>query len=178
MSDETTPAGQSRTTSDSGLLGIYLNDHLAGATSGVRLAYRLARSHRGPGAGQPLLRLADEIARDREELLAIMADLDVPVRQYKVKLAAALEWVGRAKLNGRILTRSPLSSVDELEALRLGVEGKRSGWRSLREIAKHDDRVDADRLWQLEDRARQQADTLEQMRVETVAAVFTRRPSK
>ena len=29
------------------LLGVYLNDHLAGATAGSELAKRMARSHRG-----------------------------------------------------------------------------------------------------------------------------------
>src|SRR6266516_2436775 len=33
------------------LLGIYLNDHLAGATGGPELARRVAASHRGPRVG-------------------------------------------------------------------------------------------------------------------------------
>ena len=56
------PAGTS-------LLGIYLNDHLAGATAGTELARRMARSHRGQEESGPLNRLAAEIAQDRSALL-------------------------------------------------------------------------------------------------------------
>ena len=31
---------------EASMLGIYLNDHLAGATAGTELAHRTARSHR------------------------------------------------------------------------------------------------------------------------------------
>jgi hypothetical protein len=39
---------------------------------------------------------------------------------------------GRLKLNGRILRRSPLSRVVELEALVVGVRGKEALWTALR----------------------------------------------
>jgi hypothetical protein len=41
------------------------------------------------------------------------------------------EKAARLKLNGHLLARSPLSSLEELEMLRLGVEGKAAGWRTL-----------------------------------------------
>jgi hypothetical protein len=41
------------------------------------------------------------------------------------------ERVGRLKSNGRIVRRSPLSSLLELEMLRLAVEGKAACWRTL-----------------------------------------------
>src|SRR5688572_24679944 len=83
------------------LLGIYLNDHLAGSTGGLELARRTAGAHRGTAAGTTLTRLAKEIQEDREALLAIMAALEVPVRQYKVAAAWAAEKVCRPKLTGR-----------------------------------------------------------------------------
>jgi hypothetical protein len=73
-----------------GLLGIYLNDHLAGATGGLELARRVARSHRGPGAGAAVQRLAAEVAQDRAVLEDIMDALGIPVRAYKVCAA----WIG------------------------------------------------------------------------------------
>jgi hypothetical protein len=39
--------------------------------------------------------------------------------------------------------RSPLSDLEELELLRLGVEGKAAGWRTLRTQADTDARLDA-----------------------------------
>lgn len=81
-----------------GMLGIYLNDHLAGATAGSELAHRMARSHRGREDGGPLSRLAVEIAKDRWALLNIMDSLDVTVRAYKVGAAWIGEKAGRLKL--------------------------------------------------------------------------------
>ncbi len=136
-----------------GLLGIYLNDHLAGATGGVELARRVAAARRGEEAGDALLRFAADVAADRAALLDIMAALDVPVRAYKVYAGWIGEKAGRLKLNGRLLARSPLSSLEELELMRLGVTGKAAGWRTLRLLADADPRLDRDRLDELIARA-------------------------
>jgi hypothetical protein len=149
-------------------LGIYLNDHLAGAVAGTGLAKRLAAEE----DGEVLPRLAAEIDEDRETLLELMATLDVPVRRYKTWGAWAGEKVTRLKLNGHLLSRSPLSRVIELEAMRLGVEGKAAGWRTLRARAETDSRLDATRIDGLIDRARRQIEELEQLRVTAAAEVF------
>ena len=157
------------TARDSGLsevsmLGIYLNDHLAGATAGTELAHRTARSHRDGKNGGTLRRLAAEIAQDRAALLGIMAALGIKVRRYKTVAA----WAGEKawpKFNGRLFARSPLSNLEELEMLRLGVEGKAAGWRTLRTLAETDTRLDPGRLDELISRARRQADLLEDLRI-------------
>ena len=153
------------------LLGIYLNDHLAGATGGVELARRVAGSHGGDQAGT-LRRFAAEVAEDRAALLEFMAALEVPVCAYKVWAAWAGEKAARLKLNGHLLSRSPLSSLEELEMMRLGVEGKASGWRTLRNLAQTDTRLQAGRLDELIARARRQADLLEELRVRAVGQVI------
>lgn len=154
------------------LLGIYLNDHLAGAVAGTNLARRLAAAERGWTGGDVLARLADEIDEDRRTLLEIMSSLDVPVRQYKVIAAAAAERISRLKLNGHLISRSPLSRVIELEAMRLGVEGKGCGWRTLRTAAETDTRLDAAQLDSLITRAQRQIDQLERLRVRAAAEAF------
>jgi hypothetical protein len=154
------------------LLGIYLNDHLAGATGGTMLAHRVARSHGAPAADSTLQRLATEVAQDRAALLEIMAALSIPVRAYKVYAALIGEKAARVKLNGYLLARSPLSSLTELEMLRLGVEGKAAGWRTLRVLAETDDRLDPGRLDELISRARRQADLLEELRVRAAEQVI------
>ena len=65
------------------LLGIYLNDHLAGATGGTLLARRMAASGRYQSDDGTLWRLAEDIARDRATLLDLLAALSIPVRGYK-----------------------------------------------------------------------------------------------
>jgi hypothetical protein len=153
-------------------LGIYLNDHLAGATAGAELAKRIARAHRDQA--ERLSRLAAEVAADRAALTDMMAALGIPVRAYKVAAAWAGEKAGRLKLNGHLFTRSPLSFLEELEIMRLGVEGKAAGWRTLRTVAETDSRLEAARLDELIARARRQSDELESLRVEAAAAVTSK----
>jgi hypothetical protein len=147
------------------VLGIYLNDHLAGATAGTELAHRVARTHRAQGQDGQLKRLAAEVAQDRAALIGMMKALGIPIRAYKVCAAWVGEKAGRVKFNGRLLARSPLSDLEELELLRLGVEGKAAGWRTLRTLADTDRRLDPGNLDELMSRARRQADLLEELRV-------------
>ncbi len=158
--------------SEPALLGVYLNDHLAGATGGIELVRRMAGADRGSQLGEALQRLESEIVADRVALLEMMAALGVPVRRYKSYLAWMAERAGRLKLNGHLLRQSPLSRLVELEALRLAVEAKAAGWRTLCALANHDDRLDVGRLDGLLARARQQADAAEELRVRTAAEVF------
>ena len=163
--------------SEAGMLGIYLNDHLAGATAGTELAHRMARSHGGDEDGGTLRRLAAEVGQDRTALLDLMAALGIKVRRYKVGAAWIGEKAGRLKFNGRLFARSPLSDLEELEILRLGVEGKAAGWRTLRALAGSDPRLDPARLDELIARARRQADVLEDLRVAAASQVVRARPS-
>jgi hypothetical protein len=155
------------------MIGIYLNDHLAGATAGTQLARRMARSHQGQEEGSELQAIAAEIGRDRAALLDIMASLGVAVHGYKAAAAWIGEKAGRLKFNGRVLARSPLSDLEELELLRLGVEGKAAGWRTLRAQADTDARIDAERLDELIARAKTQAIQLEELRVRAASRVVS-----
>jgi hypothetical protein len=114
------------------LLGIYLNDHLAGATAGVELARRLKGSNEDdPEFGQVLAEVCAEIEADREALKTVMDRLGVGQSKLKPLAAVVGERVGRLKLNGRLWAYSPLSRLDELELLQIGIAGKRRLWRAL-----------------------------------------------
>jgi len=102
------------------LLTVYLNDHFAGATAGLGLARRLVKAHSGLDSGAQLTAIANEIAQDRATLAEIMKRLDVPTKRHKVIGAWLGERASRLKLNGRVSSRSPLSTLVELEAMRLG----------------------------------------------------------
>jgi hypothetical protein len=123
-------------------LAIYLNDHLAGATTGRELARRCARANRGTALGGFLEDLVREIEEDREELVRIMDRLGVGTDYPKVAAGWVGEKVGRLKLNGQLTGYSPLSRLLELEGLIAGVHGKLGLWRALREIAPGDGRLD------------------------------------
>jgi hypothetical protein len=101
-----------------------------------------------------------------------MTTLGIKIRGYKMFAAWAGEKAGRLKFNGHLLTRSPLSDLEETEMLRLGVEGKAAGWRTLRAVAERDSRLDTGQLDELLARAARQSDELESLRVSIAAQVL------
>ncbi|MFD8542497.1 hypothetical protein [Streptomyces sp. NPDC059649] len=151
---------------------------MAGATAGVELARRMAREHQGSDFGGELKHLAAEISLDRQALLRLMGSLDVPVRRYKIYGAWAGEKIGRLKPNGRVVRRSGLSTVVELEGMRLGVEGKALLWRALLALAPREPRLDTQRLQELLDGARQQTEALDALHTSAVRNCLTDRPGQ
>ncbi|MER7575869.1 hypothetical protein [Streptomyces sp. NPDC126514] len=153
------------------MLAIYLNDHLAAATGGVELARRMVQEHGESAHGKELRALSAAIAEDRAALLRFMADLDVPPRRYKIYAAWLGEKVGRAKPNGRLLRRSGLTLLVELEAMRLGVQGKILLWRTLHRAAAVDPRLDSEQLLHLLSRAEDQLISLDSLHAKAATAV-------
>src|ERR1051326_5210447 len=114
------------------LIAVYLNDHLAGATLGVELARRLRSSNEDdPEFGPVLAEICAEVEADRETLKAVMGRLGGGQSKLKPLAAVFAERLGRLKLNGRLWGYSPLSRLDELELLQIGVAGKRRLWQAL-----------------------------------------------
>ena len=154
------------------MLAIYLNDHLAGATLARDLAKRAAGSNRGSSYGPFLERLEAEIAEDRESLLEVMRALGAGVDRIKLFVAWGGEKLGRFKFNGRLLGYSPLSRVEELELLALGVTGKLALWRSLEALAPREPRLGEFNFALLARRAESQREELEAHRLRAAAEAF------
>jgi hypothetical protein len=152
--------------SEERFLGIYLNDHLAGAIAGSELVKRAARNNEGTPLGAFLDRLATDIEQDRRALETLMSDLGV--RKDVVKDAAAwmAEKVGRLKLNGRLVGYSDLSQLVELEGLSLGVEGKLAMWRNLSRVRAKYAALEKTNIEELIQRAEAQRRELEEVRQE------------
>jgi hypothetical protein len=158
---------------DMKLLAIYLNDHLAGATAGTSLAKRAGDSNRLDARYDvALAELAKQIDEDHQSLLAILSHLDIGIDRVKLAIAWVGERLSRVKLNGRMFSYSPLSRLDELESLKLGVTGKRCLWISLALIAPSDPRLRLDELNSLIARADAQIETLESLRQTAVRDAF------
>ncbi|GAA4285684.1 NAD-dependent epimerase/dehydratase family protein [Georgenia daeguensis] len=120
---------------DRNLLGIYLSDHLTGATGGVSRIGRMAQAYADTELGPELSRLATEIGAARRELAALIDRLDLPSKPHRQAAAWVAEHVGRLKLNGRLTSRSPLSVVLELEIMRAAVAGQLGLWQTLVDLA-------------------------------------------
>jgi len=169
------PAGTSTgdgTPSSQRWLGIYLDDHLAGATAGLSRFRATAAAQRGTPAGAVLTRLSGEVAEDLRDLEAIVDRLGLPRRRALSVLAAVAERAGRLKPNGRLVRRSPLAAVVDLEGLLLGVQGKGAMWRALHALAGRDGRLDAAQLAALAERAQRQAAELDELRRSAVVEVL------
>lgn len=151
------------------LLGIYLNDHLAGSVVGGELAKRAASSNEGTELGDFLARLADEIDDEREVLKSLLDHFGVPQNRFKQPIAWAAEKAGRLKPNGQLTGYSPLSRLVELEGLMLGVTGKLGMWRVL---ATTQSGLGPYGIDELIGKAEAQRDGLERWRLEAAALAF------
>ncbi|MER7677018.1 transaldolase [Streptomyces sp. NPDC096934] len=170
-------AGESRAgdADSDDLLAIYLNDHYAGATGGLELFRRAAQSRADSREATALADLVQQVDEDRDQLAAIMAELGVSTSRSKAAAGWLAEKAGRLKPNGHFLSRSPLSDVMEAESMLLGVQGKAACWRTLCALADSDERLNAEHLNALLERAERQSATLEEVRCAAVARVLLSR---
>ena len=158
------------------LLAIYCNDHLAAATGGIELVTRMLGRYRGTEHERPLEGLLDELREERAALRTTMGALGLPVRQYKQVASWVAEKLSRGKLNGRLVSRSPLSDLVEFEFIATAVLAKRAGFETLRGIAAVDPRLDAGLLERLIAQADKQHDWLADARREVAGRVFGGEP--
>ena len=150
------------------LLAIYLRDHHAAGVAGTRVARRVALAAERDSGNDDLRRVASEIREDLVTLERIMHRLGVEPDRAKDTLLRIAERVGRLKLNGRILRRSPLSDLLELETLVVGITGKQALWVSLRDVPA----IRGEELDQLLDRAEEQKRVVENARVKAAKRSF------
>lgn len=147
------------------LLGLYLNDHLAGSVIGTELARRIAKQNHGNQYGRELGEIAAEIEEDKNDLERIMEHLGIRRKRMRLGISWAVEKVGRLKPNGRLVGYSPLSRLLELEGLMMGITGKLALWRSLETVGSGNPALDEADIGRLIDRAQSQRDRVEALRV-------------
>nr|WP_246405727.1 hypothetical protein [Modestobacter versicolor] len=153
-------------------MAIYVNDHIASAAGGIELVTRMIGAHKGSSYEAGLRQLLDELRQEKTDLTATARSLGLPVRQYKQVAVWIAEKASRLKLNGHVLSRSPLSSLVEFEFLASAVRGKRSGFETLRIAAEVDPRIDKVLLDSLIDQANRQFEWATDVRREVAAQVF------
>lgn len=117
------------------LISLYLSDHLTGATAGTNRIERMAADFVDTPVYADLAGLAEGIRANREFLRNLIDDLGFARRPYRQAAAWAAERVGRLKLNGRVIERSPMTMLLETELMRSGVQGQVGLWETLHEHA-------------------------------------------
>lgn len=157
-------------------LSAYLDDHLLGAETGVRLFGAARRTWEGSGYEQTFADLESEIAGERDELEQLIVTLGY--RRSKVKKAMAM--VGAAA--GKLGPMNPMSTGGgttgqfELEGLQSIVRAKECLWRTLLALSAHDHRFNPSRLREMIDMAGRQQDAVAKVMQETAPARFLTGP--
>jgi len=150
----------------------YLNDHRAGASAGTALAQRIWRSNRRTQWGPSLEKVARTIEEDLTVLENVRAAAEVSGGDLKKVAALLTERAGRLKLNGHLITYSPLSRVLELETLMSAIQGKQRLWAALRTaVPTHPEWSDFD-FDALEKQGSEQTETLRQVHEWAVAEMI------
>ena len=121
-----------------------------GSTTGVRIARDLANRDPSPVFDA----LAQEIAKDRQTLLDLMDRFGAREDHVKVALGWVAERASQLKFKGELRGYTPLSLLEEIETLSLGVEGKLAMWEALRRTHAGDPRLGPIDLDALIERAR------------------------
>jgi hypothetical protein len=109
----------------------YLNDHLAGSVVALELLEHLQKAHaRTPVEGFAAALWAD-IKSDQEELKGLIAKLDAGTSVMRRAAAWLSEKATELKLKADDPGDGALRLLESLEAVSLGIEGKRNLWLAL-----------------------------------------------
>lgn len=146
-------------TFDAELLQLYLSDHLSGSAAGLSRVRRMAEQYAGSPMAETLREIAHEIDDEQNRLQRLIDTLGLKPLRHRQVLAWTAEKLGRLKLNGRVLTTSPMTPLLEMELMRSAVIGKLGLWETLTEIGAELGE-DPEEFRRYADLARSQADRL------------------
>lgn len=150
----------------------YLKDHLAGSTAGLEVLDHLISTHVGTPL-EPLFRkLREEIVQDRQTLEGIIGRFGSAENPLRNTAAWVGEKLARIKLLLEGAGGGPLARLEALEALSLGIEGKHALWQALAAAAPAMPPLQDVDLSLLKQRAQQQRERVEALRLEAAREAF------
>jgi hypothetical protein len=150
----------------------YLKDHFAGSVAALELLDHLISFHRGETGEVLFLELRQEIGEDQEVLGGLLRELDTDSGAVRNTTAFLGEKLTRVKLLLEDPAGGQLALLEKLEALALGIEGKRALWRSMLAIADETAALHRLDLNRLDRRAEDQRQRVEQARIEAAREAF------
>lgn len=153
-------------------LTTYMKDHFAGSVAAMELLSHLSSSFHEKSHQEFFFRLRNEVGEDQEVLQGLLHDLDSTAGALRNSTAFVSEKLARLKLLLEDPAGGQLARLEKLEALALGIEGKRALWHALSAVAEGIpalNKVDFDRLKQ---RAEDQRKSLEVCRIEAAREAF------
>jgi hypothetical protein len=150
-----------------------MKDHLAGSIAVIELLNHLISGYSQKPLEEFFRGLRREVSEDQEALRKLLHDLDAADSPVRNTAAFFSEKLDRVKLLLEDPTGGQLALLENLEALALGIEGKRALWRALGAVAEEVPpllrNVDLKRL---EERADEQRKRIEPHRIEAARDAF------
>jgi hypothetical protein len=169
------PARRSASTRHRQALIVYLRDHLGGAEMAIRVVHRLGSTHQGTEEGALFRRLSKEFEEDRSVVRTLLTQLGASGRSIK----RAAGFVSGAMLSVTAGGQpGDLSLLRTLEALAIGVQGKRCLWRALQNLRPVPSIVHGMDFVELEVKAVRQWEALEERRRTLLAQTFSATDSR
>jgi hypothetical protein len=150
----------------------YLNDHLAGSVGALELLDRLIETYEGKPLERFFRDLRDDIQQDQEQLQELIAKLGIGESAVRKAGAWFLEKLSRPKIDLGDGGKVEIGLFLALEALVLGITGKRSLWRALQSGARTVPELARLDYSGLEKRAIEQCERVEARRLEIARTVF------
>lgn len=141
----------------------HMRTHMMGASGGIAAFERVASTHGIPEVRSMLTEMTEEIRRDQQELRGLMEAAGVTMSGPGTVMTRASDVIARFKPTGRLIGRSALVDVLDVEALYAAVATKRNGWRFMRHAARSGAPLDVELLDELEERADSQLERLQEM---------------
>ena len=144
----------------------YLNDHLAGSVVAVELMENLETVYAGRPIADFIAKLRADIEVDILELEDLMGQLQISESRTRKASAWLTEKFTQLKLRLDDPTHGDLRLFESLEALSLGIEGKRSLWLALSAAAELSPQLRIADYQRLQQRAEEQRARVEDQRLE------------
>jgi hypothetical protein len=150
----------------------YLNDHLAGSVGALELLDRLIEVYEGKPLANFFQKLRVEIHEDQEQLKELIQKLGAEESTVRKAGAWLAEKFSRAKIELSESSKGDTGLFLALEALVLGITGKRSLWRALRAASQTVPQLARLDYTGLEKRAIEHCERVEAKRLEIARTVF------
>ena len=151
-------------------LATYLNDHLSGSVTALEILDHLKEET--ADIDPFLARLEKDIKADRQQLVDLMAKLDIPQSRIRKASGWLAERFVEAKLEVDDQSGGRLRRLERLEALALGIDGKLGLWKSLEAASSVNDRLRGPDYGLLAQRAREQRARVEALRIEAARSAL------
>jgi hypothetical protein len=153
----------------------YLNDHLAGSVGALELLDRLIEAYEGKPLANFFQKLRADIHQDQEQLKELIQKMGVEESAVRKAGAWIAEKLSRAKIELNESSKKDPGLFLALEALVLGITGKRSLWRALRAASQTVPQLARLDYTGLEKRAIEQCERVEAKRLEMARTVFKKK---